>query len=475
MASVFESAARAALTPVLTGLASFNRRRLPSPDRNPFLHGIHAPLEAEQTFTNLKVTGTIPPQLDGQYVRIGPNPFGEHERGHHWFVGDGMVHGVKLQGGHVQWYRNRFIRSRDLARRGGPDAAGGPRRGFSDTVNTNVLRIGGDVMALVEAGSFPVALDDDLETRAYSDFSGGLTGSYTAHPHEDPRTGELHAICYDGAIADTLRHVVIDKTGKVLRETPVPVRHGPSVHDCGLTDRYVLVFDLPVCFSMKALIEGHRFPYRWKPDHQARVGLLPREGTGDQIVWCDVDPAFVFHIGNSFDMADGKVAVDVCAYETMFDGPMVGPFGKGRGLERWIIDPAGRTVRCETLDGRAQEFPRPDERRFCSDYRYLWCIGIPGDGKLDFHETLPLLRHDLTSGETITREFGGGRVPGEFVFVPREADAPEGDGWVMGYVVDPAKDETTLEICDAMTLDTVAAVHIPHRIPPGFHGNWLPA
>ncbi len=475
MASVLERAVRKAMVPVVTRLAEFNRQRLPSPDTNPFYNGVHKPLESEETFTNLMVTGTVPPELNGQYVRIGPNPFGKPEKGHHWFLGDGMVHGVKLQGGHVQWYRNRFIRSRHLAGRGGPEAAPGPRRNANDTVNTNVLRIGGEIMALVEAGSFPVALGDDLETRAYSNLGGGLTGSYTAHPHEDPKTGELHAICYEATKPEMLRHVVIDKTGTVLRETPIPVRHGPSVHDCGLTDRFVLIFDLPMCFSMQALIAGETFPYRWKPDHRARVGLLPREGTAEDIVWCEVDPAFVFHIGNSFDLADGRVALDVCAYETMHDGPMPGPYGKGRGLERWYLDPETGTFSRETLDARPQEFPRPDERRFCSDYRYLWTIGIPETGNLDLSEGLPLLRHDLETGETVVRDFGDHRVPGEFVFVPRSPDASEGDGWVMGYVIDPAKDETTLEICDALTLDTIAAVHIPQRIPPGFHGNWLPA
>ena len=68
-------------------------------------------------------------------------------------------------------------------------------------------------------------------------------------------------------------------------------------------------------------------------------------------------------------------------------------------------------------------------------------------------------------------------MPGEFVFIPRADDAPEGDGWLMGYVVDTNTDTTDLAILDAMnfTADPLALVHIPHRIPPGFHGNWAPS
>jgi carotenoid cleavage dioxygenase len=133
---------------------------------------------------------------------------------------------------------------------------------------------------------------------------------------------------------------VIDAGGKVIRELPITVEHGPSVHDCALTERFVLIFDLPVTFSMKALIAGYRFPYRWNPEHRARVGLLPRQGSAADVIWCDVDPCYVFHVANSFEDEAGRVVVDVCAYATMFEGGAGGPHGRNQGLERWTIDPA---------------------------------------------------------------------------------------------------------------------------------------
>ncbi len=474
MASAVETAIRSVVTKGLTTVANVSRAFQDKDRDHPFLTGIHTPMTEERTLTDLAVTGAIPAELDGRYVRIGPNPYRPDGRGHHWFVGDGMVHGVRLKDGKAEWYRNRYIRSKVLEGEGGPAAAPGPRRTERDTVNTNVIQVAGQITALVEAGSFPVTLDGNLDSVAYSDFGGTLTAPFSAHPHEDPRTGEFHAITYDGTSPNTIWHVAISPEGKVLRELPIPVQHGPSIHECSITENYVLVFDLPVTFSMKALIAGMKFPYDWNPDHQARVGLLPRAGGAEDIVWCAVDPCYVFHVANSFEAADGTVVIDCAVYETMFAEGPDGPNGKPLGMERWVIDPAAGKVRRDTIDASPQEFPRPDERFFGQPYRYAWSLGLPGQDA--FLGEAPIYRHDLQTGTRQAHDFGPGKVPGEFVFVPRSADAPEGDGWVMGYVIDAANETTDLVILDAsdMNLPPVAAIHIPHRIPPGFHGNWLP-
>jgi carotenoid cleavage dioxygenase len=473
MASVLEKAIRGAVTAGVTGLAGLNRKRLDAD--NAFMRGIHTPMAEEKTLADLAVTGQIPAELDGRYVRIGPNPHYADGKGHHWFVGDGMVHGVKLSGGKAEWYRNRYIRSNAMHAKAGLPAAGGPRRGMSDTVNTNVIQFAGQTLALVEAGSYPAILSDELETMAYSNFGGGLAGSFTAHPHHDPASGEWHAICYDAGAPDQITHVALDREGRVLRELPIAVANGPSIHDCALTPQYVVILDLPVTFSMKALIGGHQFPYRWNREHRARVGLLRRDGDATDPIWHDVDPCYAFHVANSFEDEAGRVIVDCCAYETMFDGEMAGPFGNPLGLERWTIDPAGGKVERATLDAAPQEFPRPDERFLGKPYRYAWSVALPDARSEEFFAAAPLLRHDLATGEKTTRTLGEHAVPGEFVFVPRDAAAPEGDGWLVGYVIDRATQTTDLAILDATTLADVARVHIPHVIPPGFHGNWMPA
>lgn len=481
MPSSVETLIREGVTKGIMTVAAFNRERKPAPAApHPFLTGIHEPMQAEKTLIDLKVAGEIPPALDGTYIRIGPNPARPPNPAvYHWFVGDGMVHGVRLRAGQAEWYRNRWIRSKAVSAALGEPPAPGPRHGGTDTVNTNVLGHAGKTWALVEAGGFPVEISALLDTVAHNPFEGSLKGSFTAHPHLDPATGEMHAICYEGPDQNTIRHVVVGVDGKVRREEPIAVKHGPSIHDCMITQKYVLVFDLPVTFSMKTLLAGHPFPYAWNPEHKARVGLLPREGKGSDIVWCEVAPCYVFHPCNAFDNADGSVTVDLAVHETMFAEPTrgtQGPDSKNVAFERWTIDPASQKVTRKVIDAAQQEFPRCDERRIGQPYRYAYTMPLSRAGE-EFVSATHLIKHDLHTGAREQHEFGAQRYPGEFVFVPKHANAAEHQGWLMGYVINMADQTTDLVVIDAenFTGKPQAVVTIPHRVPPGFHGNWVPS
>ena len=451
-------------------IAAFNRWRRPvSP--SPFLVGVHTPMTGELSLADLPVSGAIPPGLDGRYLKMGANPVRPDPAAHHWFLGDGMVHGIALHGGKAAWYRNRWILSRLAAAALGRDPAPGPRHGRNDTVNTNVVPVAGRAFALVEAGSFPVELSDELDAQRYNPFEGTLAGSYSGHPHLDPLTGELHAIAYDGSVWDSVRHVVVSPDGLVRREVEIAVKDGPCIHDCAFTARFVIVLDLPVTFSMRAVLGGHAFPFRWNQAHPARVGLLPRDGGA--ITWCGVDPCFVFHVANAYDEGD-RVVLDVIAYPEMFT---TGGSGLDRlgSLERWTIDPAARRVERRTLDPTPQEFPRIDERRFGQPHRFVYSVSVPPDGNTQLTGATRLYKHDLASGHRETHHFGDGHLPGEFIFVP--AGEEEDAGWLLGMVLNVAAATTDLVILDAREFAAapVAVVHLPHAIPPGFHGNWFAA
>jgi carotenoid cleavage dioxygenase len=244
-----------------------------------------------------------------------------------------------------------------------------------------------------------------------------------------------------------------------------------------ITARFVVILDLPVTFSMKALIAGQGFPYRWNPAHGARIGLMPRTGTQDDIIWCDAPPAYAFHVANAYDSEDGTVVLDLCVYETMFAEGAQGPDARSRGLERWTIDPAGRSMTVQTIDAAPQEFPRLDERYFGRPYRHAWCMALPTDPADAFVGATRLIAHDLVAGTREIHDFGPGRHPGEFVFVPETPDAPEGHGWLIGFVIDMNDESTDLAILDARRFaePPVATIRLPHRVPPGFHGNWIGA
>lgn len=144
------------------------------------------------------VTGTLPETLSGRYLRNGPNPLVPPEPSkYHWFVGDGMVHGIRIRGGRAEWYRNRWVRSSEVAKALGEPVRPGPMHADMDFApNTNVIEHAGRTFAIVAAGPRPYEVTYELDTLGPSDFDGTLPGGYSAHPKRDPATGELHAICY---------------------------------------------------------------------------------------------------------------------------------------------------------------------------------------------------------------------------------------------------------------------------------------
>jgi len=436
---------------------------------DPYVQGVHTPMREEMTLENLTVLGEIPAALKGRYLRLGPNPMAPNPARHHWFAGDGMIHGIRIEDGRALWYRNRWIRSDAVAKALGEQKTPGPRHVF-DTVNTNVMGFGGRTLGLVEAGSTPVEIGETLETLRYTDFEGTLHGGLAAHPHIDPRTGEMLAVSYDVSRWGAVRYVAVTPDGRVRREVKIPVRHGPMMHDFAFTGRFAIILDLPVTFSLRAAVARYQFPYRWNPSHPARVGLLPREGEAGDIIWCPVDACYIFHAVNAYDTQDGGLILDVVVHDKMFWKRTSGPDSERCALERWRIDPVTRSVERTILDPTPQEFPRADERRLGQPYRYAYTMALT-----DPFLGTGLFKHDLESGARQVHDFGAGRHPCEFMFVPAHPDAGEDEGWLIGFVIDAIARTTDLVILDALNFegDPQASIRLPHVVPPGFHGNWV--
>jgi len=383
-----------------------------------------------------------------------------------------MVHGGRLADGRAQWYRNRWVGTDAVQRRLGRARVPGPRRGAFETVNTNVIGHGGRLWALVEAGPYPVELDEQLNSVRHGLFDSRVSEAFSAHPHRDPATGALHAICYDVLRPRSVHHVVVSPDCRVTRVERIPVRHGPLVHDSALTQSSMVILDLPVTFSPRAAMGGDAFPFRWNDRHAARVGLLPKEESAEQVRWFEVDPCYAFHTANAVDLPDGGALLDVVVHARMFHRAEHGPEGDVPiTFERWTLDAETRRVERAVLSDRPQEFPRFDERRTGAPYRHVYAAGFSRH-----HEPQPLLRHDLEEGRTLSHHFGADHVPGTFVFVPRPNSSAEDDGWLVGYVHALSEENSELVILDAQDFEgePQAVVHLPHRVPMGFHGNWVP-
>lgn len=442
---------------------------------NLYLEGPFAPVKQETTASTdqLVVSGQLPGDLNGLYLRNGPNPMHiANPRKHHWFIGDGMVHGLKLQGGQALWYRNRWVGDNKVNKALGRPAIQGKTRGIFDTVNTNVYGHAGRIWASVEAGPLPIELDGELQSVRHGLFDSAPTLPFSAHPHLDPITGDLHAVCYDAAKFNKLYYVRVNKAGQVDKTVTIPVKHGPMVHDCAITRSQVVVLDLPVTISFWELLKRSTFPYVWNPKHGARVGLLPREGHASDIRWLDVDPCYVFHPCNAYDLPDGGVVMDVVAHRHMFDTSRVGPeTDTAPRFERWTMPAHGKRVIREVISDQPQEFPRLNETLVGQPYRYAYAVGFT----VDTEGGQPLFKHDLKERTTTTHVFGSHQKPGEFVFVPRPAARSEDDGWLIGFVFNLTSQRGEFHVIDALHMDgpAQAIVQMPVAIPMGFHGNWV--
>ncbi len=437
-----------------------------------YLSGNYGPVQEEITAHDLPMTGQVPAELSGRYLRIGPNPWPVPEGPYHWFTGDGMVHGVELRDGKAASYRNRWVRTSQMAERLGEPAPTGPPPPMYDSSNTNVLAHAGRILSLTE-GCVPYELTPELDTVGRQDFGGPLPSGLTAHPKFDPVSGEMLAFAY-WFEPPYVRYHVIGADGTLVRSVDVETPGPTMMHDFAVTDRSVVFFDLPVLFKLElAMDPAVPFPFEWDDSYQARVGVMSRDGDGSDMTWCEVDPCYVFHPMNAYEDGDGRVVVDVARHEDMFrPAAEVGPLVSRQTLDRWTIDRSGGKVVEERLDDRPQEFPRVDPRVAGRRHRYGYTAEsslLPGE------EGSAILKHDLRAGTVEAHDLGPGRVPGEPTFVPAEGGA-EDEGWLLTFAYDAARDGSDLLVLDATdpTGAPVATIEMPQRVPYGFHGNWVP-
>lgn len=450
------------------------RTAVPADDHDPYLRGNFAPVACESTFQEqaLKVEGELPRDLNGLLLRNGPNPVGDVGAGHHWFVGDAMLHAIELRDGHARSYRNRWVRTQALEQALGLPAA--PISPYQTPIqgsgNVNVIQHAGRILALPEVG-LPYELDAELATRRQYDFAGVLRSSMTAHPKIDPVSGELLFFGYDFGPVH-LRYHRATKDGRLDRTVEISTPAPTMIHDFGVTQTRVVFMDLPVVFDLQLVAQGYRMPFRWSNEHQARIGVMPRDGGDADVRWIEIEPCFVYHPLNAYD--DGqRIVMDVVRHERTFELSRRGPeHSSPPVLVRWEIDPAAGTVKSTVIDDRAQEFPRVDPRVETLPHRYGYAVEATFDPASSHFGFGNLLKHDLQRGTTEVHDLGPGRQASEGVFVP--AGPGEDEGYVVAPVYDANRNASDVVVLDARNFSKkpLAVVHLPVRIPFGFHGNF---
>jgi carotenoid cleavage dioxygenase len=458
---------------------------LAPPPASPFLSGLLAPVFDERDDRDLAVTGALPAGLRGMFVRNGPNPQFTPRGKYHPFDGDGMVHAVYFDDGGAR-YRNRWVEGRGLqyerevghAVYGGlaeftvPDAEAVERGGFiKNTANTHTVRHAGKILALLEA-ALPTELSRDLDTIGECDFDGRLQGAFTAHPKVDPVSGEMLFFGYS-PFPPHVRYHVVDAAGNLVHSADIDLPNPIMMHDFVITEHHAIFLDSPAIFDAKSMMAGGSM-MRWAPEEGTRIGVMPRRGTGADVRWFDVDNQYVVHFFNAWDEGD-TIQIRAPRFSAMPGGfEFDNPTGKEAPMPwSWTIDLAAGTVRDAQTDDRGGEFPRVNDNLATRPTRYLYnCMARTWEFEFEFHG---VVKYDTQTGASSEWFYADSEVSGEHVFAPDPDGSAEDDGWLLSVVTDRATERSDLVVLDArdVAAGPIARVHIPRRVPIGFHANWF--
>lgn len=450
------------------------------------------PHEVDQPVT--EVEGRVPEGLAGTLYRVGP---GKLDLAHHLFDGDGMVSAVRFDRDGGVHCANRFVRTgkylaelhagRPAVRGFGTLAGGGGllrnvtqiSPGKSNAANTSVMFTAGRLLALWEGGR-PWQLDPStLETIGEMDFDGALHTRlpFSAHPHWDPRTGEIFNFGMVYGRKDAVATYRIDRSGRLHHLARVPIPAPVMNHDFIVTDRWLVFCLNPIRLRLAPFLTGRAAfgdALEFREDEATTIVLIPRAG-GDP-VYVQAPAWFQFHFAAAYDDGD-DVVIDLSRYQHYDDiGPYLKAFRTSPSLDRaptlWRYRISARNRRAEghELSPRGLEFPQVDGRRATGGYQRIY--GVMFDQSRGLGGQIG--RIELATGQTDAWDPGQDKLASEPIFVPRPGGSAEDDGWLVAHVYDPARTATDAVVLDARDLAAgpLFTAHLPVNAGVTFHGAW---
>mmetsp|Transcript_20305 Transcript_20305/g.37727 ORF Transcript_20305/g.37727 Transcript_20305/m.37727 type:complete len:510 (+) Transcript_20305:352-1881(+) len=456
----------------------------------------------------LEVSGTIPADVDGVFLRVGPNPVFEPKHGYHLFDGDGMVHAVSLSpetgGSTYARHQIQTIKLQTELANGGPVyptigsmagktgiarvlafeqriRAGQYER--SGVANTAMVHHAGKLLALNE-GDIPYKLE--LKEEGGIATQGPLEWSkltpFTAHPKVDPVTGFMHAFGYSME-KPYLRYYVVDDKGDHVHSLDIDLPQAIMMHDFCITENKVIFLDTNLVFDAAEMAKGN-LPFRFDASRPARFGIMDKKETdASNIVWCEAPPQQIFHTLNAWEEEDGNTVTMIACKSDYFRLSLealtdVQTDAERTMLVRYTFDLAKKTTEMKTLldaNPIAVEFPVVSPKLVGRKTQTGFVAGfVPGHTL----RSNSVYKVNLESGATEgVIEIPDGLFGGEAIFVPSSApDATSGDGYIISLVHDTSFKTQRLYIWNATTMENqpVAIVSISERVPSGFHALFVP-
>ncbi|CAA6653637.1 unnamed protein product [Spirodela intermedia] len=487
---------------------------------NYYLSGNFGPvLEETPPCRELKIRGTLPECLNGEFVRVGPNPKLPPVAEYHWFDGDGMIHGIRIKDGKAS-YVSRYVQTSRLKQEEYFGRAKfmkvGDLKGFfglfmvyisqlreklkildlsygRGTANTALVYHHGKLLALSE-GDKPYVVkileDGDLQTLGLLDYDRRLAHSFTAHPKVDPFTDEMFTFGYSQS-PPYVTYRVVTKEGIMLDPVPITIPESVMMHDFAITENYAIFMDLPLYFRPKEMVKEGKIIFSFDPSKKAKFGILPRYAKDElQIKWFELPNCFIFHNANAWE-EDEEVVLITCRLENpdldMMNGDASETLDNFKNeLYEMRFNMKTGAASQKQLSLSIVDFPRINESYTGRKQRFVYgtifhaVTKIKGIVKFDLHVEPDITgKKKLEVGGNVQGIFhlGPGRFGSEAVFVPREpgVSSDEDDGYLIFFVHDEKTGKSEVNVIDAKTMsaEPVAVVELPKRVPYGFHAFFV--
>ncbi|KAL8498714.1 hypothetical protein ACS0TY_021881 [Phlomoides rotata] len=490
----------------------------PSVDPERVLSDYNAPVEELPPTACDTVEGSLPPCLDGAYIRNGPNPqFTPNGRPYHFLDGDGMLHMIKISKGKATFCSRYVITHKHTVEReigypfvpsifasfNGPAASlsravltaarvlSGQfdplNRGFG-AANTSLALFARHIYALCESDlpyAVKVTRGGDITTLGRHDFEASEPFvRMTAHPKIDRRTGEAFAYGYRST-PPFVTLFRINSEGRKLKGVPISSMGGATtLHDFAVTENYVVFPDMQLVVNPWSILRG-KSPVEMDPGKVPRVGIIRKNAEDDkEMVWVDAPGFNPFHVINAWEEEGGDKIVIVATNALALDRFLEEIGSSELTMEKVTIDVKERTVKRRPLSSVYLEFGVINPAYAANKSRYVYATII------DTNRTLGVVKLDLSlmneekeedTGQDCTvasRLHGPGCCISEPFFVARQPENPgaeEDDGYLVSYYYDGNAKLSKFLVMDARspTLDIIVAVKLPQRVPDGFHGLFL--
>lgn len=460
-------------------------------DHGSMLTGPFAPVMSEETLTDLPVIGKIPTDLNGVYLRNGPNPRFKPQGKYHPFDGDGMIHAAHFQNGTVT-YRNKWVRTEGWKANDeqGKESywgifstlKGREDMPMADVANTDVIGHAGKAVATWYLAGKPHLLDPiSLETLEAVDYSAAPGQGVSAHPKVDEITGEMMFFDYFEH-HPYMAYGVVSKTGELVHHVQVELPGNRLPHDMGITENYSILHDLPVYHDEAALAVG-RHKIRFNKSMPARFGVIPRFGQSEDVKWFEFSSCFLYHVVNCWEEGDDIVMVacrfmpiknDDGSIDEVRTAKTIAHLGMQARLWRYRMNMKTGECHEECLNADHNiEFPSYDSSKTGRYSQYAYFV----DHNPDTLHWTGIRKFNTDTGESLG-DFSDGHDHcwySEPWFAPANNPQSEDNGYVIVFMWDDKKKKQELQVFDALNINDgpIARVLMPKHVPVGFHACWM--